>query len=106
MDPNIALIALLNAIDTQDVEAYWQALDDLHTASAQTGKLPDMPTLSQGSLEVVYAAAYAQAEHLGELVTEAKDEGNSEAAAEYAKSLEELEAVLQSPMFSLLPKPR
>jgi hypothetical protein len=43
MDPNVALAALLNAIDAEDVEAYWQALDDLHDASAQTGKLPIMP---------------------------------------------------------------
>jgi hypothetical protein len=45
MDPNIALLPLLNAIEAQDVEAFWLTLSDLDEASATTGKLPVMPEL-------------------------------------------------------------
>jgi len=40
MDPDLALVALLNAIERQDEEAYWQALFDLDEASATTGRMP------------------------------------------------------------------
>jgi hypothetical protein len=45
-DPDEAFAELRQAIEAQDVEAYWTALSDLHDSSARTGKLPK-PTARQ-----------------------------------------------------------
>ena len=43
MDPSLALVMLLDAVERRDVEAYWLALEDMEAGSAQTGKLPEVP---------------------------------------------------------------
>jgi hypothetical protein len=46
-DPDEAFAELRQAIEAQDIEAYWTALSDLHDSSARTGKLPRRTTSMQ-----------------------------------------------------------